>query len=148
MRKCGRTSAFINSRQRGPTAGPRGVCGPPQHFQWSAEALWNNLQIWNLLTSVWSYCTFGSLKCLSWIKCICPRAMTNTFSVCHFLYLCYHHIRRYRHPLTLRWGTYWITSVFFSVPEWVHLAQWTQYRQMIPSICQSAKRGLRKVAPS
>jgi len=38
--------------QRGPTTDPPAACGPPQGFQWPAEAFRKNLPIWNLLNSV------------------------------------------------------------------------------------------------
>jgi len=39
--------------QCSPTTAPRAACGPPQHCQRPAEAFKQNLQIWNLLKSVW-----------------------------------------------------------------------------------------------
>jgi len=69
--------------------------------------------------------------------------MNNNFPM-YFYYFCficlfYDCIRRYSSPLTLRWGT-WLPYLYvFSVSRrsvsWrVHLAQWTQYRQVNLSI--------------
>jgi len=55
-----------------PTTSPRAACGPWKH---SGKIIKSNI--------CWKACkvTFVSLNCLHWIKCICTRTMTCTFSV-------------------------------------------------------------------
>jgi len=50
-----RNATSYNLLQWGLTTGARATCGPPQRFQWPAEAFKKNLHIWNMLKIVWSY---------------------------------------------------------------------------------------------
>jgi len=62
------STVFIYLIQYGPTTDPptlsRTACGPPQRFQWPAEAFTENLQISNLLKSVWVYTCLAELLAL------------------------------------------------------------------------------------
>jgi len=48
----------------GPNAGRQAACGPPQRYQWPTEAFRKNLQIWNMLKSVWGYICLSVLLAL------------------------------------------------------------------------------------
>jgi len=50
--------------QCSPTTGPRATYGPPQRYQWSADTFRKNLQIWNMLKSVWGYICLTELLAL------------------------------------------------------------------------------------
>jgi len=72
-------------RQYGPTTRPRALCGPPQRFPWPAEAFRKNLQIWNLLKSVWGYICLTQLLALDKV-CFHEN---NTFCVYNFVSFIY-----------------------------------------------------------
>jgi len=75
------------------TTGPRAVCGPPQRFQWPAEAFRKNLLIW----ICWKACevTFVSAELLALDKVHFHK--NSTFSVYHFTLIIYF-------SNNLRWG--------------------------------------------
>ena len=120
--------------QCSPTTGPRAVCGPPQRFQWPAEAFRKNLQIWT-----WKACvvTFASLNCLRRIKYICTRTINTTFSMYHFVLFIYFTIKLEGRPAAnppqdTCLDNHCVYSVSRrSLPWRVHLAQWTLYSQKI-----------------
>jgi len=79
---------LFNCLQQGwAISGPRAPCGPPQRFQWPAEAFKKKFQISNLLNCVRLYLD----------KVYLHKNNNETFSVYHycFSYLFYTEIRRY-----------------------------------------------------
>jgi len=104
------------------------ACGPPQCFQWLAEAFRKNLKIWNLFKNVWGYICFTESLALDKVH----LHKNNAFLSKTLFYLL---VLRSNWmawpPLPLRWGTCLDNLCIFSVPQrwlsWrVHLAQWTQ----------------------
>jgi len=83
------------------TTGPRAACGPPQRFQWHAEAFRKNLLIW----ICWKACgvTFVSAELLALDKVQFHK--NNTFSVYHFALIIIYFSINHR--------SIWITFVFF-----------------------------------
>jgi len=120
-------------RQCGPTTDPRATCGPPQRFQWPAEAFRKNFKF----EICWKACevTFVSLNCFRRIKCICTRTMNTTFYVYHYRFCFIYFMIKLEGtalPYTLRWGTWLYNLCVFGALAFVVLKSSSGAMNSIP----------------
>jgi len=137
-RPCLKLFSLLRLKQLGPTTGRCAACGPPQRFQWLAEAFRKYLQILNLLKSVWGYICLIELLALDKVYLHKNNEYYLLSVPFCFIYLFYDQIRRYSPPLSLRWGTCLDNQCFFGALAFIVLKSTSGAVNPVPpnkSIC-------------